>query len=415
LKKLQSDLAEHVSRFTKRYNPDSRIIAYLRKRAEEFRTELPAFLLENKKRIRPQPQRRPYPGYLSCAKPVCISNHVSHTHDTAQCHYYSPKGKGTKGKVTGQRQMAKGKGERPSLTFHVDGKGKGSKGKKGTNISSKGLRGAKGTKGKPTLGNRVIDSMSSSSSGVTNISENFKPITCDFCHKPNHVRQNCRKLQALNNSKTYRQARDRHENRRQFIFNMLENSVFSPHACSWCLSSECDGIHCYPPDDPVYFTETNNIFYEEILPLVKNAKLELPLDSADPLIPYQFYYEDSGWGQQWDSNFNFDEEQLGDSWDYDTASDICMKAQQNGVTNCRNLLMHGLNLYHLLQRGKIVICRMGVLNSLINQGSSVHNTDTEDAAPGPDINEEEVGLIIEEDDVEEPDLGNSSSSSAEEI
>jgi hypothetical protein len=45
LKKLQSDLAEHVSRFTKRYNPDSRIISYLRKRAEEFRMELPIFLL----------------------------------------------------------------------------------------------------------------------------------------------------------------------------------------------------------------------------------------------------------------------------------------------------------------------------------------------------------------------------------
>jgi hypothetical protein len=210
LKKLQSDLAEHVSRFAKRYNPDSRIIAYLRKRAEEFRTELPAFLLkrkpdasavqENKKRIRPQPQRRPYPGYLSCANPVCISNHVAHTHDTAQCHYYSPKGKGTKGKVKGQRQIVKGKGQHPSLAFHVDGKGKGSKGKKGKIISSKGLKGGKGTKGKPTLGNRVIDTRSSSSSGVTNISENFKPITCDFCHKPNHVRQNCRKLQALNNS-----------------------------------------------------------------------------------------------------------------------------------------------------------------------------------------------------------------------
>jgi hypothetical protein len=102
---------------------------------------------------------------------------------------------------------------------------------------------------------------------------------------------------------------------------MLENSVFSPHTCSWCLSSECDGTHCYPPDDPVYFTETNNIFCEEILPLVKNAKLELPLDSADPLIPYQFHYEDSGWGQQWDSNFNYEEEHMGySSLDYDMAS-----------------------------------------------------------------------------------------------
>ncbi len=139
--------------------------------------------------------------------------------------------------------MAKGKGQRPSLTFHVDGKGKGSKGKKGKNLPSKGIKGGKGMKGKSTLGNRATDSMSSSSSGVTNISENFKPIMCDFCHKPNHVRQNCRKLQALNNSKTYRQARDRHDNRRQFISNMLENSVFSPHTCSWCLSSECDGIN----------------------------------------------------------------------------------------------------------------------------------------------------------------------------
>ena len=48
LKQLQSDLAEHVSRFTKRYNPDMRIIAYLRKRAEDFHTEPPPFLHKRK-------------------------------------------------------------------------------------------------------------------------------------------------------------------------------------------------------------------------------------------------------------------------------------------------------------------------------------------------------------------------------
>ncbi len=53
---------------------------------------------------------------------------------------------------------------------------------------------------------------------------------------------------------------------------------------------------------------------------MKNAKLELPLDSADPLIPYQFHYEDSGWGQQWDSNFNYEEEQRGDSLEDDMAA-----------------------------------------------------------------------------------------------
>jgi hypothetical protein len=75
------------------------------------------------------------------------------------------------------------------------------------------------------------------------------------------------------------------------------------------LGVTCDGGNCYPPDDPVFFTETNNIFCEEILPLVKNAKLELPLDSADPLIPYQFHFEDTGWGQQWGSNFGYEEYQ----------------------------------------------------------------------------------------------------------
>ena len=310
LKKLQSDLAEHVSRFTRRYNPDARIIAYLRKRAEEFRTEVPSFLNKRKtdasavqepvkKRARPQGQRRLYPGFMMCANPVCISNHVAHTHDTAQCHYYNAKGKGTKGKDKGHNPRFDGKGK------PHDGKGKGLKGKKGKIQSPKRAKGGKGVKGKSALGSRIQES----SAGDTNITESVKSMVCDFCHKPNHVRQNCRKLQALNNSKTYRQARNRHDKRRQFLFTMMENSVFSPNTCSWCLGVTCDGGNCYPPDDPVFFTETNNIFCEEILPLVKNAKLELPLDSADPLIPYQFHFEDTGWGQQWGSNFDYEEDQ----------------------------------------------------------------------------------------------------------
>ncbi len=222
---------------------------------------------------------------------------MAHTHDTAHCHYYNAKGKGIKGKDKDQRHIFDGKGK------HPDGKGKGVKGKKGKGPPFKGLKGGKGVKGKSALGNRIHEH-ASSSAGETNMTE---PLVCDFCHKPNHVRQNCRKLQAFNNSKTYRQARGRHNNRRQFIFTMLENSVFLPNTCSWCLSATCNGGNCYPPDDSVFFTETNNIFCEEILPLVKNAKLELPLDSADPLIPYQFHFEDSGRGQQCGSNFNYEE------------------------------------------------------------------------------------------------------------
>ncbi len=139
-----------------------------------------------------------------CANPVCISNHVAHTHDTAQCHYYNAKGKGGKDKDKGHRVDGKGK--------PTDGKGKG-KGTKGIVQSPKGAKGGKGVKGKTALGNRT----QSSSAGDTNITESVKPIACDFCHKSNHVRQNCRKLQALNNSKTYRQARNRHDNRRQYL------------------------------------------------------------------------------------------------------------------------------------------------------------------------------------------------------
>ncbi len=191
LKKLQSDLAEHVSRFTRRYNPDARIIANLRKRAEEFRTEVPSFLNKRKtnvpsaqepvkKRARPQGQRRLYQGFMICANPVCISNHAAHAHDTAQCHYYNAKGKGGKGKDKGHNHRFDGTGKSP------DGKGKGFKGKKGKGQSPKGAKGGKGVKGETALGNRI----QGSSAGDTNITESVKPIVCDFCHKPNHVRQN---------------------------------------------------------------------------------------------------------------------------------------------------------------------------------------------------------------------------------
>ncbi len=94
-----------------------------------------------------------------CANPVCISNHVAHTHDTAQCHCYNAKGKGTKGKEKGHNHRSDGKEKLP------DGKGKRIKGKKGKGQSPKGAKGGKGVKGKAALGNRIHDS----SAGNTNI------------------------------------------------------------------------------------------------------------------------------------------------------------------------------------------------------------------------------------------------------
>ena len=81
------------------------------------------------------------------------------------------------------------------------------------------------------------------------------------------------------------------------MFAGLENSVFSADTCSWCLRTHCNGSDCTPPEDPLFFTQTNNAFCEEILPLVKNAKLELPVGSSDPLSPQHFHFQESYWGE----------------------------------------------------------------------------------------------------------------------
>jgi hypothetical protein len=85
-----------------------------------------------------------------CANPVCISNNVAHTHDTAQCHYYSSKGKSGKGKGKGQRASIQGKGHQKGtegLEHQPGTKGKSSKGIKGKTSPVKGFKGGKGVKG----------------------------------------------------------------------------------------------------------------------------------------------------------------------------------------------------------------------------------------------------------------------------
>ncbi len=48
----------------------------------------------------------------------------------------------------------------------------------------------------------------------------------------------------------------------------------------------------------LFYTQTNNAFCDEILPLVKNAKLEFPIDSGDPANPQQYHFQDSHWGEE---------------------------------------------------------------------------------------------------------------------
>ncbi len=175
----------------------------------------------------------------------------------------------------------------PQLSFDASkgkGKGKGPPFSKGKGKPSRfGYRG----KGDSLPPKTEVGSTSHSS------------ITCGFCHKIGHITENRRRRIALHTNTLYQQTRSKFSGRQQLLFDDLENSVFSHDTCSWCLQSQCDGSSCSPPEEPLFYTQTNNVFCENILPLVKNAKLELPVDSSEPLSPEQFNFEDSYWGNQY--------------------------------------------------------------------------------------------------------------------
>ena len=192
-----------------------------------------------------------------------------------------PKGLG-KGKGKGKKGNKGGKGgyrhqlPRPLLAFD-NSKGKG----KGKPSPSRNFGNPKG-KGKSLFpfGNRGKDNAPSWLKGNTSPSltgaantpsgiSSHTSIVCGFCHKIGHTTENCRKRTALHSNTLYQQTRSKFSPRQQLLFAGLENSVFSPDACSWCLQSHCDGLNCIPPEEPLFFTQTNNDFCEEILPLVK--------------------------------------------------------------------------------------------------------------------------------------------------
>jgi hypothetical protein len=118
--------------------------------------------------------------------------------------------------------------------------------------------------------------------------QEFRPtrlLYVDFATKLGTLPKIVGKRTALHSNILYQQTRSKFSGRQQLLFAGLENSVFSPDACSWCLQFHCDGSNCTPPEEPLFFTQTYNAFCEETLPLVKNAKLELPVGSNEPLSP----------------------------------------------------------------------------------------------------------------------------------
>ena len=151
-----------------------------------------------------------------------------------------PKGLG-KGKGKGKKGHKGGKGgyrsQQPrSLLAFDNSKGKG-KGKppfpgpkgKGKTPSSYGNRG-KDNSPSWMKGNTspALTSAANTSSGVSS----HTSIVCGFCHKIGHTTENCRKRTALHSNTLYQQTRSKFSGRQQLLFAGLENSVFSPDACS---------------------------------------------------------------------------------------------------------------------------------------------------------------------------------------
>ena len=168
------------------------------------------------------------------------------------------------------------------------------------------------------------------------------------------------------------------------------------------MSASCNGGVCYPPDDPVFFTETNNIFCEEILPLVKNAKLELPLDSADPLIPYQYHFEDTSWGQQWGPNFDYEESQ------WDNSSELWEKEMAPSLWYDN---APGWNHANQDQDGNWQDESLPNGSEDAEEAESISKEALQEENSASDV----IGLQIEEDDIEERLDEDASRASSEEI
>ena len=307
LRVFQKKIAENASRFqSKKYTPDSRILTYLRVRAQEFKVALPLFMAKRKpdkgkdqsalKRQRGDIQHNRHRGHQAyvlqpsstpSSSVVPASGHNSSSGNALGKGRHKGKGKTfSKGNRIGTQfrnpmtpsgpSTPKGKGSQSSLV-----KGKGV-------FSTKG----KSEKGK---GSRSHDN-----------SPNFTRLYCKFCHLHNHIEQNCRKKHALQNSSAYQQTRKQFTPRQQLVVDLLEDNLFAPNVCSWCLHCSCTEDTCYPPEEPDFYTEVTHLFQTTLLPYVQNAKLGLAVDNAAPLMPQHLAFDGADWGHYHTQAQNFD-------------------------------------------------------------------------------------------------------------
>ena len=291
LRTFQDKLASNASRFqSKKYTPDTRILTYLRVRSKEFNVPLPIFMKKrsvdkgkgssNPKRPRPSTQpARSQPRSYHQSQPNMVSLLTQ-----------NPKGKGSgKGKIMnkGKRSGIPSTVSESSSSSPISNTWSPASTPGGLSTSPSPFKGKGKQKGKSLKGktSRPLNSGASS------------PITCNFCHLHGHTERNCRKKNALHHSNSYQQARSQFNSRQQLVMDQLENSLFAPNVCSWCLQPNCNTANCYPPEDPEFYTETTHLFQSTLLPYVQNAKLGLAVDNAAPLMPQHLAFEGADWGQ----------------------------------------------------------------------------------------------------------------------
>jgi hypothetical protein len=166
--------------------------------------------------------------------------------------------------------------------------------RQGSVVKGKGVFSGKG-KGEKGKGSRSHEN-----------SPNFTHLQCKFCHLHGHIEQNCRKKQALQNSSAYQQARKQFTPRQQLVVDLLEDNLFAPNVCSWCLHCSCTEDTCYPPEEPDFYTEVTHLFQTTLLPYVQNAKLGLAVDNAAPLMPQHLAFDGADWGHYHAQVQNFD-------------------------------------------------------------------------------------------------------------
>ena len=290
-------MASNASRFqSKKYTPDGRILTYLKVRANDFNVPIPSFMkkrthekgkgpqqLKRGRNLAQMSRSRTHNAYLQQSVTVSAPvNPASSSSSNIMLSKGAHKGKG-RGIAKGQRHDSTSVATLSPSCGKGYVKGKGSPGAKGKG-SSKG----KLHKGK---GQRV------------NTGTSLSTLVCGFCHLHGHHESNCRKRHALHNSNTYQQARSHFDSRQQLLMDQLENSLFAPNVCSWCLQRECNTSNCYPPEEQEFYVSTIHLFQETLVPLIQNAKLGLPIDNTAPLMPDHFAFDDADWGRDTESEF----------------------------------------------------------------------------------------------------------------